>query len=44
VEAGVALTGQVAGRIDSVKSVAEIVRDTVREFEEAAERLARTLR
>ena len=44
VEAGVALTGQVAGRIDSVKPVAEIVRDTVREFEEAAERLAKTLR
>jgi enoyl-[acyl-carrier protein] reductase II len=44
VDAGVALTGQVAGRIDSVKSIAEIVRDTVREFEEAAERLAKSLR
>ena len=44
VEAGVALTGQVAGRIDAIRPVAEIVRDTVREFEEAADRLARSLR
>lgn len=43
-EAGVALTGQVAGRIDSVRPVSEIVRETVREFEEAADRLAKTLR
>jgi len=31
-EAGVALTGQVAGRIDRVKTVAEIIDETVREF------------
>jgi enoyl-[acyl-carrier protein] reductase II len=32
-EASIALTGQVAGRIDSVKPVAEIVAQTVTEFE-----------
>jgi enoyl-[acyl-carrier protein] reductase II len=31
-EAGVALTGQVAGRIDAVRPVAEIIEQTVREF------------
>ncbi|REJ74027.1 MAG: nitronate monooxygenase [Acidobacteria bacterium] len=31
-EAGVALTGQVAGRIDSVKPVREIIEQTTREF------------
>lgn len=31
-EAGVALTGQVAGRIAAVRPVADIIRDTVREF------------
>ena len=43
-EQGVALTGQVAGRIDSVRPVAEIIADTVREFSEAAERLGRQIR
>ncbi len=33
-EASIALSGQVAGRIDSVKPVAEIIGETVREFEE----------
>ncbi|WP_374470977.1 NAD(P)H-dependent flavin oxidoreductase [Phenylobacterium sp.] len=32
-EASIALSGQVAGRIDSVKPVAEILRETVAEFE-----------
>ncbi|MEW5685342.1 MAG: nitronate monooxygenase [Pseudomonadota bacterium] len=32
-EAAIALTGQVAGRIDSVKPVAQIIRETVEEFE-----------
>jgi enoyl-[acyl-carrier protein] reductase II len=32
-EAAIALSGQVAGRIDSVKPVAEILRETVAEFE-----------
>jgi enoyl-[acyl-carrier protein] reductase II len=32
VDAGVALSGQVAGRIESVRPVAEILRDTVNEF------------
>jgi enoyl-[acyl-carrier protein] reductase II len=32
-EAAIALSGQVAGRIDSVKPVAEIIRETVEEFE-----------
>ncbi|HET6971911.1 MAG TPA: nitronate monooxygenase [Phenylobacterium sp.] len=32
-EAAIALTGQVAGRIDAVKPVAEIIRETVAEFE-----------
>ena len=39
-EAGVALSGQVAGRIDAVRPVAEIVASTVREFAEAVEGLA----
>ncbi len=42
-EAGIALTGQVAGRIDAVRPVAEIIADTVAEFEEAADRLARQI-
>ncbi len=41
-EAGVALTGQVAGRIDSVKPVAQIIEETVREFAETIEGLAKT--
>ena len=36
-EAGIALTGQVAGRIREVKPVAEILWETVREFRERAE-------
>jgi enoyl-[acyl-carrier protein] reductase II len=39
-ENGVALTGQVAGRIEEIRPVADIIADTVREFAEAAERLA----
>ncbi|MDG1086516.1 MAG: hypothetical protein P8P20_02165 [Acidimicrobiales bacterium] len=31
-EAAIALTGQVAGRIDSVRPVADIINDTVSEF------------
>lgn len=42
-EKGIALTGQVAGRIDAVRPVAEIIADTVREFEAAAERLSKQL-
>jgi enoyl-[acyl-carrier protein] reductase II len=33
-ESSIALSGQVAGRIDSVRPVADIIADTVREFEE----------
>jgi enoyl-[acyl-carrier protein] reductase II len=40
-EAGVALTGQVAGRIEAVEPVREIIARTVREFAETAERLAK---
>ena len=43
-EKGVALTGQVAGRIDAVRPVAEILRDTVSEFREASERLSAQIR
>lgn len=43
IEEGLALTGQVAGRIDAVRPVAEIIADTVAEFEEAADRLARQI-
>ncbi|MGB7406000.1 MAG: nitronate monooxygenase [Pacificimonas sp.] len=39
-EAGIALTGQVAGRIDSVKPVAQILDDTMREFDEVVGRLS----
>jgi len=39
-EAGLALGGQVAGRIDAVRPVAEIVADTVREFHATVEQLA----
>jgi enoyl-[acyl-carrier protein] reductase II len=38
-EQGVALTGQVAGRIEAVRPVAEIIADTVREFAETVSRL-----
>jgi len=40
-EAGVALTGQVAGRIEGVLPVAEVIERTVREFHETVERLAK---
>lgn len=40
-EASIALSGQVAGRIDSVRPVADIIRDTVREFEEVIADLGR---
>ena len=40
-EAGVALTGQVAGRIDAVAPVAEIIDDCVAGFHEAVTRLNR---
>jgi enoyl-[acyl-carrier protein] reductase II len=40
-EAGVALTGQVAGRIEAVRPVADIIRDTTREFFETVESLAK---
>lgn len=36
---GVALTGQVAGRIESVRAVGEIIADTVREFAESVSSL-----
>lgn len=39
-EAAIALSGQVAGRIDSVRPVADIIADTVREFGEVVTRLA----
>ena len=37
--AAIALSGQVAGRIDSVRSVADVIADTIREFSEATARL-----
>ena len=40
-EAGVALTGQVAGRIDAVRPVADVIASTVREFHQTVERLAK---
>ena len=43
-EAAIALGGQVVGRIDEVRPVADIIADTVREFGETVDRLAgRTL-
>lgn len=39
-ESSIALTGQVAGRIDSVKPVAEIIDETVAGFHRAAQKLA----
>ena len=41
-ESGVALTGQVAGRIDAVRPVADIIGDAVRDFDGAVERLSAT--
>ncbi len=40
-EAGVALTGQVAGRIDAILPVAEVIARTVREFHATVESLAK---
>ena len=40
-DAGIALTGQVAGRIEAVKPVADIIADTVREFGEVVEGLVK---
>jgi enoyl-[acyl-carrier protein] reductase II len=37
--AAIALSGQVAGRIESVRPVAEIIADTVREFSDTVARL-----
>ena len=39
-EAAIALSGQVAGRIDAVRPVADIIRDTVAEFAATVDRLA----
>ena len=39
-EAAIALSGQVAGRIDAVRPVAEIIADTVGEFIATVERLS----
>jgi len=39
-EASIALTGQVAGRIDEVLPVAQIIRDTVQEFRQTVRELA----
>ena len=41
VGAGVALSGQVAGRIESVRPVASILRDTVNEFHAVVEALGK---
>jgi enoyl-[acyl-carrier protein] reductase II len=40
-EASIALSGQVAGRIDSVKSVAEVIAETVAEFEATMREMGR---
>jgi len=40
-EAAIALSGQVAGRIDAVRPVADIIADTVREFADVVDRLQR---
>lgn len=42
-EAAIALTGQVMGRIEAVETVAEIVESTVRVYEETVARLSSTL-
>ena len=39
-EAAIALTGQVAGRIDQVRPVADIIADTVNEFASTVAKLA----
>jgi enoyl-[acyl-carrier protein] reductase II len=40
-EASIALSGQVAGRIDKVKPVVQIVSETVAEFEEPVREMGR---
>lgn len=40
-EASIALTGQVMGRIDSVKPVVDIIHDTIREYRDSVQRLTR---
>lgn len=42
-ESSIALTGQVMGRIDAVRPVADIIADTVRVYRETIERLATSL-
>ena len=39
-EASIALSGQVAGRIDSVKPVAQVIAETIAEFEEIMGKLS----
>ncbi len=38
-EASIALSGQVAGRIDEVKPVAQVIAETIAEFEDVATRM-----
>ena len=40
-EASIALSGQVAGRIDQIKPVAQVIRETIAEFEETIASLGR---
>jgi enoyl-[acyl-carrier protein] reductase II len=40
-EASIALSGQVAGRIDAIKPVAQIIRETIDEFEETVASMAK---
>jgi enoyl-[acyl-carrier protein] reductase II len=43
-EASIALSGQVAGRIDAIKPVAQVIRETIAEFEETIAKLSKTYR
>jgi enoyl-[acyl-carrier protein] reductase II len=43
-EASIALSGQVAGRIDAIKPVAQVIRETIAEFEETIAKLAKAYR
>lgn len=43
-EAGLAMCGQVAGRIEAIRPVAEIIADTVREYAETVSKLHASLR
>jgi enoyl-[acyl-carrier protein] reductase II len=40
-EASIALSGQVAGRIDSIKPVAQVIRETIAEFHDTIAKAAR---